>query len=206
MKNNPHFSTVIPEIFNRGSKVSSRGLTPSCLKGVRPLQGFVVFLLIFSVLLTGCGPHWKTKFVRKRAKNAPIAQPILVLQPDMKAVLPAADRYREHYAFWKSWHSELLLSLGQIQKRDQRYLAGSLNELRALQGLLTGAPSEKMKAILLEMAAIQDQFMNASPAWKPSSAIRSRLEWIERQVNREFHYSKVKNSLVADPARDSDKT
>lgn len=167
----------------------------------RVVSFFVIGCLLLG--MAGCGPHWKKKFVRKRGKEAPIAQPILELQPDMKAVLPAADRYREHYAFWKSWHSELLLSLGQIQKRDQRYLAGSLNELRAMQGILTGESAEKMKAILLEMSAIQDQFMNASPAWKPSSAIRSQLERIERQVNREFHYSQVKKLLVADPAQDS---
>ena len=167
------------------------------------MKSKVTAVVVISCLLlgmAGCGPHWKQKFVRKRGKAAPIAQPILELQPDMKAVLPAADRYREHYAFWKSWHSELLISLGQIQKRDQRYLAGSLNELRAMQALLTGESSEKMKAILLEMAEIQDQFMNASPAWKPSSAIHSRLERIERQVNREFSYSRVKKSLVADAA------
>ncbi len=168
----------------------------------RVFSSLLIGWLLFGMV--GCGPQWKKKFVRKRAKEAPIAQPILELQPDMKAVLPAADRYREHYAFWKSWHSELLLSLGQIQKRDQRYLAGSLNELRAMQALLTGEPSDKMKIILLEMSEIQQQFTNASPAWHPSSSIRTQLERIERQVNREFQYSKVKKSLVADPAQDSE--
>jgi hypothetical protein len=171
------------------------GLSP---RATRIVSFFVIGCLLLGMV--GCGPQWKRKFVRKRAKQAAPAQPILELQPDMKAVMPAADRYREHYAFWKSWHSELLLSFGQIQKRDQRYLAGSINELRAMQSLLAGKPSDEMKTILLQLAEIQSQFMSASPAWKPSASIRTQLERIQRQVNRDFQYSAVKQSLVADPS------
>ena len=82
------------------------------------LRPFLAVLLILSVsAVSGCGPEWKKKFIRKR-KNAQVTQPILLLQPDYKAVMPAKDRYREHFAFWKSWHTEMLSSFGQLKRRD----------------------------------------------------------------------------------------
>jgi hypothetical protein len=43
-------------------------------------------------------------------------------------MFPPSVRYQEHFAYWKSWHSELLASLGQIKKRDERYLSGAIEE------------------------------------------------------------------------------
>ncbi|MBI3616383.1 MAG: hypothetical protein HY211_07705 [Candidatus Omnitrophica bacterium] len=151
------------------------------------------FLALFLIctLLAGCSPQWRGKFTRKK-KGVSGPQPILTLQSNVQATHPPAIRYQEHFAYWKSWHSELLGSLGEIRKRDMTYLNGSIGELRSLAQLLSGPPSEKLKGILVELNDLQEQWEGRSQAWSVSSSERTRLEQLERQINRDFYYSKVK--------------
>lgn len=151
--------------------------------------------VVFAVsLLAGCSPEWKKKFVRKRnAKEGPAA--ILVLQPDHLALHPPADRYREHFAFWKSWHSGLLESYGKLKKRDTANLTGAIGELRSMQALLTGKPAERLKEILTEMDAMEDRW-NAAPTPAHPPADRSFLQKVQREVNKDFHYSNIKETVA----------
>jgi hypothetical protein len=145
----------------------------------------------------GCGPEWKKKFVRKK-KAATGPQPILVLQPDVRAVLPAADRYREHYAIWKSWHTELIQSYGQLRKRDLVHLAGVIGELSALHALLNGPPADELRKILSELSELKSQWESSVGFWNPSPTTRSRLEQIQRSIEKHFHYSRIKSFLMED--------
>ncbi len=156
-------------------------------------------LLAGSLLLSGCSPEWKRKFIRKRQKEVVAPQAILVLQPDHKAVFPPDVRYRQHYAFWKSWHGELLGSLGTIHKRDIRYMDGVVGELRAMQALLSGRPAERLKEILVELSNLQDRWESAPATSSVPVSHRSRLEKLQREINKKFHYSEVKESIVPDP-------
>ena len=157
------------------------------------------FCLLAAVLLAGCSPGMKSKFLRKR-KNAKPPQAILALQPDQKAVLPAADRYREHYAFWKSWHADLLNFYGQIQKRDVAYLTGAVGELRAMQRVLSGPPADSLGKILTELTDLEQEWKNATGPWAPAASTRSRLEQLQRQIQKKFHYSEVKEFIAQEAA------
>lgn len=150
------------------------------------------------LLAEGCGPQWKRKFIRKRKDVAP-PQAILVLQPDIKALHPPHDRYRQHYALWKSWHTELLDSYGQIRKRDIAYLSGTIGELQAMQQLLQDKPSESMRRILVELNDLQGRWAASPNPWSPPASARTRLEQLLRQINRDFHYSNVISSIRPDP-------
>ena len=148
-----------------------------------------LLLTVLCLLETGCGPQWKRKFIRKgKVVSAP--QPILELQSDVQATYPPAVRYQAHFAYWKSWHSELLSSLGQSRKRDLRYLSGVIGELRAQVELLTGPPAERLQGILSELTQFEREWQEA-PADIPAST-RTRLEQLQRQIDREFHYAEVK--------------
>ena len=142
----------------------------------------VAFVLIAAVSLSGCSPEWRKKFVRKRKKEVAGPQAILVLQPDQKAVFPADVRYRQHYAFWKSWHGELLGSLGQIHKRDIRTMDGVISELRAMQTLLSGRPAERLREILVELSNLQDDWERAAPTSPMPVSHRGRLEKPRREA------------------------
>ena len=154
--------------------------------------------LFLCLCVAGCGHEWRKKFVRKRKKEVETPQAILTLQPDYKAMYPTADRYREHFAFWKSWHSELLSSLGQIQKRDVRYLNGVIGELRTMVSLLTGGPAQRMREILVELQEMEDKWSSAPSTWSIPTSQRTTLEQLQREIDKAFYYSRVKEFLVKD--------
>lgn len=164
------------------------------------LLALAALVLTASLFLTGCSPEWRKKFVRKSKKEKEAPQAVLVLEPDYKSVHPPADRYREHFAFWKTWHAELLISLGQIQKRDVRYLNGVIGELRSMQALLQGPPAGRLREILVELTHLQQEWENAPAGWHVPHAHRTRLEKLQREVNNHFSYNDVKDSIAQDPA------
>lgn len=162
---------------------------------------FSVFCLLFSVLcflIDGCSPEWKRKFTRAR-KKVQASQPILVLESDEKAMYPPDARYRQHYAFWKSWHSDLLDSYGQLRKRDVRYLSGSIGELQAMAQLLQGPSADRLKEILIRMTRIEDAWRTTPEPWNPPATTRTELDKIRREIEKKFHYSKVKKWIVTGP-------
>ncbi len=166
-------------------------------------NGLSIGLLVLMLFESGgCGPQWRKKFTRKHKTEAQLEQPILVLQPDALATYPPDVRYREHFAYWKTWHSELLASLGQIKKRDLRYLNGSVGELRAMVELLSGPQAQRLREILVELSDMEESWSKAPEVQGPSAASRSRLEQIEREINKKFHYSKVKAVIIQEPARE----
>ena len=168
------------------------------VKGRAVAVAFAI-LLIASVLLCGCSPEWRKKFIRKRHKDTGPPPAILVLQPDYKAVYVPADRYREHYAFWKSWHSELLISLGQVHKRDVTYLNGVIGELRSMQALLSGKPSQRLHDILVELSDLQNRWQRVPDTWQMPASDRTQLERLQREISKKFQYGGVKQEIVADP-------
>lgn len=161
---------------------------------------FLIFglILLLAVDLTGCGPQWKRKFIRKGKEVSP-PQPILVLESDEKAVLPPAARYQEHYAYWKSWHSELLSSYGQIHKRDLRYLSGAIGELRAMREILSDGPAAaRLQEILTQLNQMETSWQSAPEGvWQPSVRDRSQLQKFQRLIEKDFTYSHVKESVPA---------
>ncbi len=142
----------------------------------------------------GCSPRWKEKFIRKH-KAKPV-EPILVLASDEEALLPPEDRYREHFAFWKSWHLQLMEHLGTMRKRDIRNLSESAGELRAMVELLTGTPREELRKVTDELGDLEAKWrQKPSAGWRVSTATQSRLNQIKRLINRKYHYSRVKESV-----------
>ena len=161
---------------------------------------FVAFLLLlsFSLAVSGCSEEWRKKFIRKN-RRAVISQPILMLVPDRLAVLPATQRYREDFAFWKSWHLDLLDSYGKNQKHDTAYLSGMIGQLRAMQEMLTGKPSERMREILIELTGMEKRWNQTRGVWSPTTQDRTRLERLYREINRDFHYSHIKETIPPEP-------
>lgn len=167
---------------------------------LRSLRILLLTLSASTFLLSGCSAEWRKKFIRK-SKNPRTVQAILVLQPDTLAVLPAADRYREHFAFWKSWHGDLLGSFGQNKKRDLANLHGAIGELRSMQELLTGAPAERLKEVLADMDRMRDRWSLSPTALHPAGD-RTSLEKIQREVGKTYHYSNIQQTVIPEPERE----
>lgn len=162
-------------------------------------KAFLALFVALSVAagLSGCSSEWRKKFIRMR-KNPRTAQAILVLQPDHLAVMPATDRYREHFAFWKSWHGQLLDSFGEIKKRDLANLSGAIGELRSMQALLTGEPAGRLKEILAGLDEMEERW-SAAPTPAHPIADRTSLERIQREVSKKYHYSNIKQTVIPEP-------
>ncbi len=158
----------------------------------------LVFGVVACVLLGGCSHEWKKKFLRKRKEVRP-PQAVLALEPDHKAMYPPAVRYREHFAFWKSWHSELLTSLGEIRKRDLRYLDGTIGEAASLQALLTGPQADELRAVLKELRGISDRWKRSTGPWEVSARDRMTLQRLERKIQGHFQYGDVREAIRPDP-------
>lgn len=158
----------------------------------------VAAALILSFLAGGCSREWRRKFIRK-PKDVQRPQAVLVLESDVQATHPPDVRYREHFAYWKSWHSELLASFGQIRKRDLAYLNGCIGELRSLAGLLSGPPARRLQEILKEMEGMRAAWEGQPQTGYATAAGRGRLEKIQREVNKHLHYSKVKDWIPSAP-------
>ncbi len=152
------------------------------------------FIGVFLIGTAGCGYKWKAKFIRKRHGAVAQEQPVLVLESNEKAVYPAAVRYQEHFAYWKAWHSDLLASLGEIRKRDLRYLNGTIGELRSMADILGNTPpAGHLREIVGELTKLEEKWTSTSEAfWHPSTSARSRLEQLRREIDRAYHYSKVR--------------
>ncbi len=179
--------------MNQGEKRG--GSSPPAVSRERiRLTAYGLLLTTCLLIITGCSPEWRRKFVRKK-KNVSPPQPVLVLQADMQAIHPPAVRYREHFAYWKSWHSELMASLGQIRKRDLRYLNGAAGELRSLAELLSGSSADRMREISNELSEMEVRWSSKPASWRVSVRDRLRLEQIEREINRDFHYSNIQSSI-----------
>lgn len=155
----------------------------------------LAFLLVVCLLASGCGPQWKKKFIRKK-KVVRTTQPILTLISNIQATYPPEVRYQEHFAYWKSWHSELLASLGQIRKRDLRYLNGTISELQSMEELLAGPPAKRLGEILTELRQMEEGWSLSPQTGYASTRVRTRLQQLEREINRDFHYSEVKDAIA----------
>ena len=169
--------------------------------------GSLCFLFVVCCfLLTGCSEEWKRKFIRKKKDAQPI-QAILVLHSGEKALHPPRARYREHFAFWKSWHKDLLLSLGEMRKRDLRYLGGAVGELRSMLAVLSpGEPADQLREVIIELSDFQERWENRpTHPWRVSIRERSRLEQLKRLINKKYHYSKLETHILQPEPEEEEK-
>lgn len=177
-----------------GKSFASFGLlAPSC-------SAAVALLGILCLLTQGCSPEWKRKFVREK-KDLEGPQPILVLHSGEQALHPPRARYREHFALWKSWQTDLIASLGQIRKRDLRYLEGAVAELESMHAVLTpGGSADRLQGIVAELSQLHDAWQERQGyPWQVPTREKLRLEQLMRQINREYHYANVLESIPTPP-------
>lgn len=149
----------------------------------------VSLVCIMLVGSSGCGR--KIQLIRKNKRINP-PQPIMVLEPNDQALYQPALRYQEHFAYWKSWHSDLLGSFGQMHRRDLSNLSGVISELRAMEYILTGPPADHLRVVLQEVSAMEEKWRQEPDTWTPPPAMRSRLEQLMREIDKGFYYKKVK--------------
>lgn len=168
---------------------------------------FLVLLTAYCLLptlLLGC-ESLQQKFIRKPKKPAARPSPVVAFQDYTTAMTPL-DRYRKHLALFGYWNAQLLDELQQRTmnpKRARQASAESLQELRALQGLLQDETASQMGAVLEERAQLDQQIQQELYAPSQLEGIRRRLEIQTRQIDREWFWRKVEDRLKGNAATDA---
>ena len=116
------------------------------------------------------------------------------------------DRYRKHSALFDYWNAELLDGLAPQEvnpKKVRQASAESLQELRALQGLLQDELAAGVDRLIAERTRIDRQLQGG--AFNPAQAdlLRRDVEAQTRQVHRELFWRDVQDRLKASPTTDA---
>ncbi len=140
--------------------------------------------------LIGCDAVQR-KFTRK--KKAPSKPRFYQLKKYQRKDLP--DLYKQHYAYWQSWQSELIGTLGQNRKKDSRGIEEALGHLKDMQDILVPEKGDEMQPRIDKMENIRKVILRSElmPTTRDNTAMA--LEREERTIRRYFCYSKVKDSI-----------
>jgi hypothetical protein len=151
----------------------------------------IVFLLCLA--LSGCGPSWKRKFVRKRAPQE--AEPVFVYQPQDYQKEPNIERYQKHFVFWKSWHEELISELGNNRAGDIRAFEEALKDLSGMKGCLNDAKAAELDIYIGKLAGFFDSYKSGDLDIVRSHQMRDDLDRLMLRMDKLFRFSKVRDSI-----------
>ena len=166
------------------------------------MTAFVVFFhwaLVTSTLvtgLTGC-ESLQRKFTRKPKQAPKPLAPIITFQDYSRAMTPM-DRYRKHYMMFDYWNDELMEALQGSTPNPKRFKRASeeaLTELQTMKELLIDDVAVRLDPLLEERAKIHRQLQAPSFNTGSANTIGRTLESQTRQIQREFFWRDVQESL-----------
>jgi hypothetical protein len=149
----------------------------------------VVLILMFN--LTGCEALRK-KFTRKKKETVKMPRFYQVRKYEKK---PTPELYKKHYAYWASWHDELIRVLGQNHKKDMMCILNAVENLKDMQGILIPEKGDELEPHIKRLLKVKDAVFKEELSQANKSYIMMTLEREGRFIKREFCYSKVRNSL-----------
>lgn len=150
---------------------------------------FAVWFAISSV--SGCA-GLQRKFTRK--KKAPPKRP-RIYQVKKYEKRPTPELYKKHYAYWMSWHSELISDLGQSRKRDLRCVEEIIGNLTDMAGMLVEEKANELEGHIEKIAGIRDVIARGELSQFNRYSIISTLEREDRMIKKRFCFSKIKDHL-----------
>lgn len=149
----------------------------------------VLFFMIAG--LSGCETVAK-KFRRKKKEGVKMPR---IFQEKKYIKKPTPELYKKHYAYWSSWHSELIQELGDNHKKDKLCIEQIISNLKDMRNILVPEKGGQLTPHIDKLARIKDIIANGEMSIANRTYILHTLEREERFVKKEFVYTKVKNSL-----------
>ncbi|MBU1888000.1 MAG: hypothetical protein KKB46_02220 [Candidatus Omnitrophica bacterium] len=149
-------------------------------------------VLIFSVSLCGCG-GLQRKFARKKkdeAKPAPV-----ITTYDYAKDRRVDELYRKHFLFWKSWQTELIDRMGGTYKKRAECFDFTISSLREMKKYLKEPKSSELEEFIVRIKTIDPGVKDARLSKSQQYRMRHLLETTKRQIDKQFSYSKIKDSL-----------
>jgi len=160
-------------------------------KGLAVLSGILICCMF--MMLAGCGPQFKKKFVRKKAEKNP--EQVFAYDPQQYQREPNDVLYKKHFIFWKAWQEELIYKLGTNRAGDLRNFQEALKHLDDMKSCLS---SEKASELDTHTQALRSFYENYKA--RDFDVIRSRqmrqdLDRLMLKIDKIFRYNKVKEYI-----------
>lgn len=161
------------------------------------MKRYFIFVLAILVLfnLIGCDALQR-KFTRK--KKATVKAP-RIYQLKKYEKKPSPELYKQHYAYWQSWHSELIKVLGQNHKKDKRCIEEAVGHLIDMHNILVPEKGKELESHIAKLEEIKDIIFKEEPTQANKDYISRTLEREDRVIKKEFNYAKVKDNLKKSP-------
>ncbi len=157
----------------------------------------ILMITSYCLLITcfGCDAFMR-KFTRKpKTENLPVEE--LVIEPqEYKASQDKEGQYRQYFLFWKSWQSELIVSLQ--EKRSQKKLLDCLGQaisnLENLGPFLKPEIRDKLGSYIKQEKVLLD-FIQRDVYGNNTAMNISMAERLKSDILKNFSYNKIKDYL-----------
>ena len=146
--------------------------------------------------LSGC-ESLQRKLTRKPKGPRAVPTPVINFQDYTQAMTPL-DRYRKHYLIFDYWNGDFMDALQAKQpnmKRIKLASSESLNELTALQGLVTGDLAEQVTRLINVRAKLNKQVQTGHLSESAARDIWRELDAQSRTIRRDLFWRKVQDRL-----------
>ena len=157
-------------------------------KGIKRL---LIFILCF--VLTGCGPQWKRKFVRKRAEHKP--EQVFVYEPREYQKASNSELYKKGFLFWKAWQEELVNKLGDNKANDLRVFIEVLKNLDEMKNCLNDEKAKELDGYARRLEALYKEYKSGDFSVTQSRQMRQDLDRLMLKMDKVFRYSRVKEFI-----------
>lgn len=151
------------------------------------------FVFMLCLTLTGCGPSWKKKFVRKRADNKP--DQVFVYEPQEYQREPNSELYKRSFIFWKAWQEELANRLGNNKAADVRAFEEALKNLEEMQECLSEQKAGELGECKKKIADSYNAYKSGDYSIVESHHMRDDLNKLMLKMDKQFRYNRVKEFI-----------
>lgn len=149
-----------------------------------------VLLLIFIFGICGCDAFAR-KFTRKK-KYQEVIDPVLIPEEEAGLFYDNDTKYRNYFAYWRGWHDELIEAIpGSGRKRKGYAINQAIANLELMAGLLIEDGEKEIRSYIEKMEKIRLE-LQANKILGQRNITR-QLSNIRLRVNKNLHYSKVKD-------------
>jgi len=155
---------------------------------------FTSLIILFLILsLDGCEAFVR-KFTRKKERAN---EEEVVIAPQEYKIPPKDQLYRQGFLFWQSWQDELIESLNQNRshKKIIDCVQEAIKNLNSLRSILNEEQKKKIDVYISRMNTLQEG-INEDLYGNQNKSFRQNAESLKMNIQKNFSYSKIKNSLI----------
>jgi hypothetical protein len=156
---------------------------------------FAAVILCLTVNLTGCESFGR-KFTRKSKEPKEPEEMVLTPEEYTQQAPNKEELYRQYYLYWQSWQDELIDSLAEDTNRKKALdcISEAIKNFENMMGLLREEIRIKADGPIKSLARLKEGILKDVYFTSAQSHIQTAGR-LQREISREFSYSKIKDYL-----------